>query len=319
MNILSLKAPGALILLSMLSMLLFPGCDLRDDRTECAADLFLRFEYTLNKNRVDLFTDQAECLDLYIYDESGSFVESVRASRSSGTLGPENRVKLTLPHGRFTVVAWANLNDGGYDCVYKCHLQDKRLSLVTAPDQSVTAPPSPLMHGMTEITVSNKTAGSEELVSMTKNSNKVTIVMNVTGNLLPVTPDDLPVSVTSGNGTYLYNNSILTDRTVKYLPVYNTHNANKITAEFTVLRLLTGDDTRLIIGHGGTKSATALPMNESLTGAILRNPLYTCDEDLDRYDEYILEYDIDISQTWTATLIRVNGWKVTETGGSVGH
>ena len=321
MNIRIFKAAGrqafALAAIIAVSSFIY-GCETRDDRSDCTVEMAFRFEYVLNKDRTDYFTGKAEQVDLYIYNSRGAFVKKVHASRAAGTLGSDNSVSVTLPHGHFTAVAWANCNDD-FDCMYDCNIENKRVNLKTQGGQ-VAAAPSDLMHGKTGFIANNKESQAGEIViGMTKNTNKVTVVLHTSGNLSPVEDNAFTIGITGSNGTYKYDNSLADSGLLNYIPQYSRPSANRFEAEFNVMRLLCDDDTKLSLGRTGTRAGIALPLEESLTGAIMRHPDYNTDQDLDRYDDYVLEYEVDLSNenAATAVLIKVNDWSVVEQGGGL--
>lgn len=296
----------------------FWGCETRDDRSDCMVEMVFRFEYVQNKDRADLFAQTAETVDLYIYDAGGDyFVEHVRATRQAGTLGDDNRVRVLLPHGNFTVVAWANLDGDTYECLYNCPLPEKRVA-VRATGGTVSGTLPDKMHGKADILANNRESQSEILLSMIKNTNKVTVVLHTTGDQAPVNDDAFKVRVTGSNGAYKFDNTPAVSGPLEYIARYSRPAMERFEAEFDVLRLLEGDDMTLSISRNGTRTST-LPMDESLTEALLRHPNYNDDDDLDRFDDYVLEYRIDLSDgnAVTAVLIKIDEWDVVEQGGGL--
>lgn len=304
--------------LPLLSVLLLAGCETADDRSDCFAEAFVRFEYTLNSQRTDLFTEQADGVDLFVYDHSGTFITTVRALRQNGTLNGDNRVRLTLPHGEYRVVAWANLHHGDYDYVFDCPISEKRVSLI-APANQVAGTPTALMHGMANITVNNKHNGQETTVSMTKNTNDVSIVLNIEGRRGPAKADDFSVSVSGSNGAYRFDNTLAACDRLQYLGSRTLPATQVHQTDFRVLRLLESDDMHLDIDLGEASRAgesITLPFSVSLTEEILKHPEYNTTSDLDREDKYILEYTVDLSgETAVLILIKINDWNVIEQGG----
>lgn len=295
--------------------------DTRDDRSECTVDMTFRFEYTLNKDSDDLFGRQAECVDLYIYNGKGSFVTTVRASRAAGTLGNDNKVVVNLMQGNYTAVVWANMHNGDFECTYDGPISQHRVNVI-ADNNNVPAVPSAVMHGTAAFTANNTTSETGEvLVSMTKNTNNVKIILNAKGNPAPVPADAFIMSVTGSNGAYKSDNSFAECARLNYIPQYSKPQANSVQGEFNVLRLRQGDDLCLTIDHNNTRSEVRLPMTDMLTGAILQHPMYTNNSDLDRYDEYVLEYDVDMSGSGAAVivLIKINDWTVVDWGGPIGR
>ena len=298
------------------------GCiNTKDDRSMCTVDMTFRFEYTLNEKSTDLFGEKAESADIYIYSESGTFVKMMRAKRSDGTLCDDNKVSIDLVKGNYTAVAWANLDSGDYDYVYDCPIRQKLVSL-KMNDSQVSGALGNLMHGMTVFTASTKESEAGEiLLSMTKNTNTVKIVLNVKGNEDPVSEDMFIMSITGSNGAYKFDNSFGECSPFTYIPRYTMPKTNVVQGEFNVLRLLQEDDLRLNITRNTTRAGVSLPLTDMLTKAILQHPMYTSDNDLDRYDEYVLEYDVDLSGDGPAVIvmIKINDWIVVDWNGPIGQ
>ncbi len=322
MNTKFVKAKIRYITAVILISVCLSGCiNTGDDRSMCTVDMAFRFEYTLNEKSTDLFSDKAESVNLFIYDAGGAFVKTVRASRREGTLTADNTISVNLIKGNYTAVAWANLDCGDYEYVYDCSLRDKRVSLKTDGSQ-VSGPLGDLMHGMTVFTASTKESEAGEiLIPMTKNTNKVKIVLNVKGNKTPVSEDMFIVSITGSNGSYKYDNSFGECSPFTYMPQYIKAGSNVIHADFNVLRLLQEDDLRLDIMHNSTRADIRLPLTDMLTQAILQHPMYTGNNDLDRYDEYVLEYNVDVSAEGPAVIvmIKVNDWIIVNWQGPIGQ
>ena len=323
MNTKLVKAKTSYIAAVLLAgILCLTGCiNTRDDRSMCTVDMTFRFEYTLNEKSTDLFGEKAHSVDIYIYDESGAFVKMVRASRTEGTLDAGNTVSVNLIKGDYTAVAWANLDCGDYEYVYDGPLRNKRVSLKTNNSQ-VSGALGDLMHGMTLFTASTKESEAGEiLVPMTKNTNKVKIVLNIKGNKSPVSEDMFIISITGSNGSYKYDNSFGECSPFTYIPQYSMSGPNVIQAEFNVLRLMQEDDLRLDIMHNTTRADIRLPLTDMLTKAIMQHPMYTSDNDLDRYDEYVLEYNVDVSNEGPAVIvmIKINDWIVVNWNGPIGQ
>lgn len=296
---------------------------MKDNRSECPVDLTFRFEYTLNKWNADLFTDQAESIDIYIYTSGGSFVKAVRASRADGTLGNDNRVKVNLTQGEYIAIAWANVQSDDYDCHYQGPLSEKQVVLATRGGY-VNNQLTPLMHGSVKLTAEMNIMGQtqpEVVFSMTKNTNQVTVLLNVTGNQVPLTINDFTVSAWSSNGAYNYDNSFADSDPLQYIESCQVPDNSTYQSDFHVLRLVPGDDSRLLIEspHATSGNSISFPYNVSLTEEILRHPSYNTVEDLDREDEFTLTYAVDISPAgdYGLSLIQINDWIVIDQGGPV--
>lgn len=302
---------------AMLLFLALTSCI--DDSTDgCPAGLSLRFEYTLNESNEDLFAEDVTHLDLYLYDKDGYYVKSYKLLQSELKNG--NTFPLSLPAGSYTFVTWANMPDGAYQCTSGPKIEDMRIKLnVSTSDEADPAPHS-LFHGMASITV-GKTINNQQTISLTQNTKLLHILLKETGgNMNPLKIGDYTISITSSNGAYSYDNSVVGGDLLSYKPSYSLIDEHTLKSDYTLLRLYAGDDTRIQIKNAQGK----VIYDESLTTKIMESPAFTCDEDFDRCQELTLKYvittnDPPIESGPTISLTMINDWVVTNQGGSVGR
>lgn len=300
---------------AMLLFLALTSCI--DDSTDgCPAGLSLRFEYTLNESNEDLFADQVTHLDLDLYDKDGYYVKSYKLLQSELENG--NTFPLSLPAGSYTFVTWANMPDGAYQYTSGSKLEDVRVKLNVSDDEADPAYLS-LFHGMASITV-GKTINNQQTISLTQNTILLHILLKETTETSPLKIGDYTIYITSSNGTYSYDNSVVGGDRLSYKPGYSLVDEYTIKSDFTLLRLYTGDDTHIQIKNAQGK----VIYDESLTTKIMESPAFTCDEDFDRCQELTLKYvittnDPTIESGPTVSLTMINDWVVTNQGGSVGR
>lgn len=300
---------------AMLLFLALTSCI--DDSTDgCPAGLSLRFEYTLNESNEDLFADQVTHLDLDLYDKDGYYVKSYKLLQSELKNG--HTFPLSLPAGSYTFVTWANMPDGAYQYTSGSRLEDMRVKLNVSDDEADPAYLS-LFHGMASIAV-GKTINNQQTISLTQNTILLHILLKETTETNPLKIGDYTISITSSNGTYRYDNSVVGDEQLSYKPGYSLVDEYTLKSDFTLLRLYAGDDTHIQIKNAQGK----VIYDESLTTKIMESPAFTCDEDFDRCQELTLKYvittnDPPIESGPTISLTMINDWVVTNQGGSVGR
>lgn len=289
-----------------------------DDSTDgCPDGLSLRFEYTLNESNEDLFADQVTHLDLDLYDKDGYYVKSYKLLQSELKNG--NTFPLSLPAGSYTFVTWANMPDGAYQYTSGSKLEDMRVKLNVSDDEADPTYLS-LFHGITSMVV-GKTVNNQQTISLTQNTILLHILLKETTETSPLKIGDYTISITSSNGTYRYDNSVVGDEQLSYKPSYSLVDEYTLKSDFTLLRLYAGDDTHIQIKDTQGK----VIYDESLTTKIMESPAFTCDEDLDRCQELTLKYVITTNdppiegESTTVKLTMVNDWAVTGQGGSVGR
>lgn len=303
--------------MAMLLFLALTSCI--DDSTDgCPAGLSLRFEYTLNESNKDLFTDQVTHLDLDLYDKDGYYVKSYKLLQSELKNG--NTFPLSLPTGSYTFVTWANMPDGAYQYTSGSKLEDMRVKLNVSDDEADPVYLS-LFHGITSMAV-GKTVNNQQTISLTQNTILLHILLKETTETNPLKIGDYTISITSSNGTYRYDNSVVGDEQLSYKPGYSLVDEYTLKSDFTLLRLYAGDDTHIQIKNAQGK----VIYDGSLTTKIMESPAFTCDEDFDRCQELTLKYvvtndpnDPTIESGPTVSLTMINDWVVTNQGGSVGR
>lgn len=298
-------------------MLLLSGC-IKDDYANCPMAVNLRFVYTLNMDNAERFAEQVTHTDLFIYDESGILYGTQRVETSSMTpAAPEGMAtSLRLLPGKYTIVAWSNLNATDYDVLTQSNLAHMQVQLKQTA--TVTKQQSSLFHGMTSIEVKERYSVNS-VVEMTKDVNDIHIILYSDSGDSDFS--QYTVEITGSNGLYNYDNTQAASSLLHYMPLsgYQAVNcttpegkdAKGIQTDHRVMRLFNGDDMRIVIRWNDT-----IIYDESLTDAVLQVPhtLYSDNEYLDREDDYILKYKII---THSLTLISINDWVVKNQNGGL--
>lgn len=280
----------------------------------CPDGLSLRFEYTLNESNEDLFADEVSHLDLDLYDKDGYYVKSYKLLQSELKNG--NTFPLSLPVGSYTFVTWANMPDGAYQYTSGPKLEDIQVKLNVSPSDEADPAFLSLFHGITTIEVA-KTINNQHTISLTQNTILLHILLEEADNTNPLKIGDYSISITSRNGTYNYDNSVADGDLLFYKPSYFLIDEHTLKSDYTLLRLYTGDDTRIQIKDAQGR----VFYDESLTSKIMESPAFSSDEDFDRCQELTLKYKVTkrINDEPTISLTMVNDWVVTNQGGSIGR
>lgn len=300
------------------------GCSLRDDYSDCPINVSFEFVYTLNPESKDFFIDQIDYLSLLIYDNNGVLVEQKNFSSvapssnvmaapnaTRATLESGNRTSLFLKPGEYTVVAWANHNSNDYFITNVHDMSLMRLELHSSASGIVDSAPSSLFNGMAKLNVKIQKS-QNKVVALTKNTNEIRVVINQKGGS-NVSLSDYSVSITSKNSTYRYDNSIVGEKLIQYIPQYSLPSLTSVQADFNIMRLFPGDDTRIIIA---SKDGTEI-YSESLTDKIMQDPNISTQEDFDRHDRYTLVYEVELDSAGGVVgveFIQINDWDVLGSG-----
>ena len=140
----------------------------------------------------------------------------------------------------------------------------------------------------------------EKVISLAKNTNKLRVVLqNVMGEDMDV--NNFSFRIVADNGYMDYDNSLLQDPTIHYLPYY-TENVELgadptpgatvggqyvAVAEMNTMRLMAGRNYRLIIRHHGwEKDVLNVNLNDYLLLTKMEGHRISPQEYLDRQDEY---------------------------------
>lgn len=97
---------AAIIGVSLLATTLFMAGCIKEDLEDC--DTTLYFSYLGDGTR-EIFLDKTGKVDMYVYNESGTLVQTIVLNRSE--LQVKQGVTLQLPDGRYRVVCWGNAYD----------------------------------------------------------------------------------------------------------------------------------------------------------------------------------------------------------------
>lgn len=101
----SIKHLLLLCVATILSASVVTSCSLMtEDRSDCPTGLYLRFKYDYNLERADMFNDHVGAVDVYVFDENGTFVASQSEANEPGY----------RPLAESSYLMHMNLNPGKY-------------------------------------------------------------------------------------------------------------------------------------------------------------------------------------------------------------
>ncbi len=290
-------------------MLMLAGCIKSDETCNDASPLVtLVFTYDRHTGTGDLFAEQVSSVDIFVYDGQGKFVEerTVAVSR----MGEGNTVGFNLANGDYTFVAWGNFDEDHFTYNRSDELSASSLTVNADADDNVEIHSATLFHGSGSATVKGRNTSVP--MPMVKNTNLVRIFIYIKDAVAGRSDPETGVSVriTGSNGHYDYGNSPLDCNTLTYIPRYSRENGQVLSAEMTVLRLSSGDDTMLQILD--TENSGEV-YNGSLTDLIFSEiETVNTDEDLDRHDTYELTFVLERLDDGTLALTGINSGPWTE-------
>ena len=218
------------VIMVLTALLLITSCDglIYDDEGDCAVTYRLKFRYDMNLKFADAFANEVKSVSLYAFDEAGRLVWT--SSERGAVLASEDyAMTLSLAPGKYRLVAWCGLDDGGSfelpDANPAEDITDLscRIDGVTAtqPQQPFLSDKDlqPLFHGMMDVVLPDSDDGEDYTYTMrlTKDTNVFRVVLqHLSGE--DIDPDDFQFSIEDNNGWLAYDNSMLMETPVVYRP-----------------------------------------------------------------------------------------------------
>lgn len=330
------------LFLLFLGLLLSAGCltgCIKDDLSDCPINVDpepepepepepttgtfrLALTYTMHNTQengtyVDLFNDQVHKVDVFVFDESGRFIQQI--TEEAAPQFAENYTKeIELPGGDYQFVVWGNHYEDetvhNYGDITTL-LEEGRMTLLQTLSRSIEIGmlTDSLFHGCTPQTVTVEN-GKDQVVpiDLMKNRNDVRVVVRwrekgMTEGYCQHTEhaQSITATLTDNNAVHDFLNNIVDKQEVTYQPgrfpewydpffhgeryVYPTERENVYVADFSELRLMKDNaDSRLVIRNadGTTVYEHALTGPD---GLITRLEQYQTQEALDREDRYLIE------------------------------
>lgn len=314
-----------LYLLPFCITLLFASSCIKDGENMENCQQYIRFVYDYNLKYTDLFPAQVTKVDLYIFDQNGLYVSSLHDEQK--TFHSDYKMLLpTLPDGKYQFVAWAGLYSDSYHVSPmekgKSTINDLLVEVNKYETGKIDFEMKPLWFGSrTDVTLSSNRM-QIETISLTKNTNKFRIVMQMLNDNTKINVNDYDFKIISANGIYDHTN-IVSGKNITYTPYYTFNDTTAgAVAELNTLRLMAKADNRLIITDNKTKNKIFdIPLNKYLNALRLQQyenmPLQ---EYLDREDTYaIILFFKDnggggngADEGKIIVSVRINGWLVRE-------
>ena len=167
---------------------------------------------------------------------------------------------------------------------------------------------TPLWHALDTLVITGDQHEEKE-ISLAKNTNKLRIVLQDTdGNSMDA--KNFTFRITANNGYMDYDNQLLADPAITYLPYYQKSvdiavgdslngkptNRYVAVAEMNTMRLMAGENYRLVIRHKDwEKDVLNVNLNNYLLLTQMEGHNISAQEYLDRQDEYVITAYVDIA------------------------
>ena len=297
-----IKSIGALALTGL------AACDyIHDDSLE-PCEYRLRLVYDYNMKFADAFGHEVTKAALFICDNKGNFI---RRQDIEGAELKANDIAMDLKPGTYQVLTWAGLDDSSYQWPEltpgSSTIEEIRVKTLREADATQPNELTPLWHALDTLVVTGDRHEEKE-ISLAKNTNKLRVVLQDTeGYSMDVR--DFSFRIVADNGYMDYDNALLDDPAITYLPYHtesvdiaagaddddliNGKPANQYVAvaELNTMRLMAGENYRLIVRHKDWEDDVLnVNLNQYLLLTQMEGHNISAQEYLDRQDEYSIVF-----------------------------
>ena len=299
-----------------------------DDQSDCPRGVSLRFVYDYNMEYVNSFHKKVHCVDVYVFDENGKYVDNWM--ETGDVLKDENwRMQKEIGEGKYTLLAYGGLccEESSFKASQlqsRANAQSEISGVVVSllhrdwiSDQSL----HPLFYGIAELEV-GKDDYVEKTIYLKKDTNNIRFALQQM-NGEAITADEFDVTIVDDNTVLDWQNEPMPAGLVTYKPWAKGETVigsgedgeTPVTAayyELSTSRLTTSTSPRLIVYNKEKgENIINIPLNTYLL--FLKSELYAempAQEFLDRESEWSLVFFLDSNNRWYNTRIIVNDWVV---------
>ncbi|MEF2882418.1 MAG: FimB/Mfa2 family fimbrial subunit [Parabacteroides distasonis] len=296
-----IKSIGALTLTGL------AACDYIHDDSIAPCEYRLRLVYDYNMKFTDAFQREVDKASLFICDNKGNFI---RRQDIEGAELKANSIAMDLEPGTYQVLTWAGLDESSYQWPEltpgSSTIEEIRVKTLREADATQPNELTPLWHALDTLVIAGDRHEEKE-ISLAKNTNKLRVVLQDTeGYSMDV--KDFSFRIVADNGYMDYDNTLLDDDTISYLPYHtesvdiaagsaddriNGKPANQYVAvaELNTMRLMAGENYRLIVRHKDWENDVLnVNLNQYLLLTQMEGHDIPAQEYLDRQDEYSIVF-----------------------------
>lgn len=297
-----------------------------EDQSGCPRGVSLRFVYDYNMEYVNSFHKQAHCLNVYLFDKDGNYLDNW--VETGDVIKDEDwRMRRELGEGNYTLIAYAGLCCGessftAPQLVTRAASRREQVNVSLNHDNYISNTSlHSLFYGMATLEV-GKDDYVEQTVYLKKNTNNLRFVLQQM-NGEQIKADEFDVRITDDNGLLAWDNEVIQNGVITYQPWTKGETVigaqedgeTPVSAayyELSTSRLTTKTAPRLIVySRERGENIINIPLNTYLL--LLKSDLYSempAQEFLDRISEWSLVFFLDSGNRWINTHIVVNDWVV---------
>ena len=316
------------------------ACDsvLNYDDGDCSIEYCVKFTYDYNMDGKDYFARDVKTVTLYAFDDNGNLAYQ-KVEEGEILADGSYAMKLDIDDQQYHLIAWAGLDDQsfayplltpGVSKLSDLTVKTLRRAATRAEGEEgmyvVENALSPLWHGEIKKSTFTRSNGRERYTTVPLVKNTNTIHVNVVQNTgtRAISKNTLNYAIYDDNGYMNYDNTLLEDNLLTYLPYeieegnittnsYPTANPG-VTADLSVARLLTTQTPKLSIKNSITGEEFLAKGDMIYYIKQVWEEHYKDQMDfqeyLDREDEFYLTFFVDETLTLLTTVIEINGWIV---------
>lgn len=282
------------ITVTSLVLILFGSSCTKEDLSSCEGSLLLNFHYTYNVQNEDMFLSSIENVELFVYDQNSVLVHNYKVNKSDFIEG--NKYRLTLNQGVYTIVAIGEAKTlyiyNSVNTYSIAHISSKRES-----GNKIPAHIDNLFHAIVEqVTIKNSGKEMQQELFFTKNSNHIRVIIREEFGTKAASA--VTCEINAVNGDYKFDNTIYGSDRVHYIPT-PLEAAAEQTTDFNVLKLWSGDDSKLVVKDQGQTY-----YDGSLSALLLQKP----------GTDLTLKHDFELvflrNSDENTVKITVDGWEV---------
>ena len=322
------------------------SCNVLDEEDEDCA-LYVRFKYDMNMLNADAFSTNVKSVTVFVFKDD----KYVFQKTEEGSLLEREGYRMRLDEipykekHEYDYIVWAGmaenknftlpplLQPGDTKETLTCMLN--REHVARADEHAVVRTNlQAIYHGMVNgadaSRAASTVAGDEILVSLTKNTNTIRVILQHY-SAEPLDKEQFTFTITDKNGLMNYDNNLLEDEQITYY-AWDTRqgyfdkegntlqggNLNMVVADLSVARLMVSEEPELVVtnNENGKEvlSFDLIEMARLIKGNYINEPQFGYEmsdqEYLDREDTYTMVFLLDSGLRWTNSMLHINSWKV---------
>lgn len=294
--------------------------------------VYISFKYDYNLKDANAFAKEVNSVALYVFDENDTLIEQITTTDKETLSDDEFEMVLQLDPGKYQLLAWGGLmNEESFDLLVDAEIGKTKIQELQVRmhrdhnengDAVVEKDLLPLYHGYMDIVVNDVDGTYKHTMSLMKDTNVVRIMLHEMSGQ-EIDADHFIFEIKDNNGLYNWNNTLLDDEEITYLP-WSQETGRADVEESRAVTSISVAIAELTIGRMSAEKSPILYIKNRETGEdIVRIPLadyallikgkYNQEMDnqeyLDRQDEYNMTFFLN-EGVWLDAYIRINSWHV---------